>query len=123
LGSSQWKYPIRGNATCKSYDPGNPNDHYINPDSIVNPPAFTLGNISQFSNVRACGPLNESFAIFKAFRIGERYKFQVGADVINAFNRHMFYGGSETAGIAQSTGRFDSVTAGRAVQVHAQVMF
>jgi hypothetical protein len=116
--------PIRGNATCSSYNPGDPNSRYLNVNAFANPAAFALGTMTPtLASVRTCGIINESVALAKAFRFNERFKMEIGVDATNIFNRHSFYGLSSTAGIASSFGRFSIATGSRAFQLHTQVFF
>jgi hypothetical protein len=115
--------PIAGSASCSSYDPGNPNSQYINPSAYSNPPQFQLGDTLIETERRGCGIADESLSLFKSFRFSsEGRSLRIGADASNLLNRHTweFMNGSVgTVGF----GRFGGVTSGRAIQLHAQLIF
>jgi hypothetical protein len=114
---------IAGNASCSSYDPHNPNDHYINPAAFSNPDPYTLGNTFIETERRGCGIANENLSLAKNFNLhGDERRFRIGADASNVFNRHTwsFMGGA--VGTA-SFGQFGGVSSARAIQVHGQFFF
>jgi hypothetical protein len=115
--------PIAGNVSCSSYNPHNPNGHYINPAAFSNPAPYTLGNTLIETERRGCGIANENLSLSKTFELpGEGHSFRIGADASNAFNRHTWWfmnGAVGTAGF----GQFGGVSPARAIQVHGQFFF
>jgi len=115
--------PLAGNASCSNYNPCDPNSRYLNLAAFSNPPQFQFGDTLIETERRGCGITDESLSLFKSFRLpGESRSFKIGADASNLFNRHtwQFIGSSVgTAGF----GRFGGVSAGRAIQLHAQIIF
>ena len=114
--------PLAGNASCSSYDPGNPNSRYLNPASFTNAPSFQLGSTLVETGVRSCGIANVNFALSKSFRFGESRSLKIGADSSNLFNNHTWQFLGTSVGTA-GFGRFGGVIPGRAIQLHAQLIF
>jgi hypothetical protein len=115
--------PIAGNATCSSYNPHDPSDHYINPDAYSNPAPYTLGDTLIETERRGCGIANENLSLAKNFDLpGEGHRFRIGADASNVFNRHTWWfmnGAVGTAGF----GQFSGISPARSIQVHGQIFF
>jgi len=115
--------PIAGNTTCSSYNPHNPNDHYINPNAYSNPAPFTLGNTLIETERRGCGVANENLSLAKSFNLhSDRYRFRIGADASNAFNRHTWWFMNGAVG-TPSFGQFGGVSPQRSIQIHGQLFF
>ena len=51
---------------------------------------FTLGNTPRVTNYRMPAWMNEDFSILKETPLKERFTFELKADLLNAFNRHLF---------------------------------
>jgi hypothetical protein len=51
---------------------------------------YTLGNVPRVTNIRMPAWFNEDFSILKETPIKERLTFELKADLLNAFNRHLF---------------------------------
>ena len=55
--------------------------------------AFRLGNMPRtLDDARTWGYKNEDFSIIRNFRVREPVTFQLKAELLNAFNRHIFSG-------------------------------
>lgn len=51
---------------------------------------YTLGNTPRVTNIRMPAWMNEDFSLLKETPIKERLTFELKADFLNAFNRHLF---------------------------------
>ncbi len=61
---------------------------YLIRDQFSDPAPLTLGSVSRFvGNARFPATLDEDIAIIKNNYIGEKYRFQIRADLLTAFNR------------------------------------
>jgi hypothetical protein len=61
----------------------------LNSTPGVNMP-YTLGDTPRVTNIRMPTWMNEDFSILKETPIKERLTFELKADLLNAFNRHLF---------------------------------
>jgi hypothetical protein len=74
--------------------------------------AFRLGNMPRaLTDARTWGYRNEDFSIIRNFRLTEPVSFQLKAELLNAFNRHIFSAGNNAvnnANFGLVTGLVDS---------------
>ena len=63
-----------------------------------------------------------TLSLSKSFRFGENRSVKIGADSSNLFNNHTWQFLGTSVG-TPGFGRFGGVVPGRAVQLHAQVIF
>jgi len=87
-------------ATSGNFDPFT--DRQFNRAAFVDPnagrtgnEAFRLGNMPRtLDDARTWGYKNEDFSIIRNFRVREPVTFQLKAELLNAFNRHIFSAGN-----------------------------
>lgn len=65
-------------------------DGWLNPAAFSQAPAFSLGNVSRFINVRGPNYRNWDVSVFKSFVFSERFKAQFRAEAMNATNTPYF---------------------------------
>ncbi len=64
---------------------------FFNPAAFTSPANYTFGNAPRyFSNLRAPKYVDEDLGIQKWFKIGEKLRVQIGAQMFNAFNHANF---------------------------------
>jgi len=115
--------PIRATG-CSSLQPGNPNRQSIlNINAFADPAPYTLGNVYTLPNVRGCGFFNEDLGLDKAVNLSERWKLTFGAMFRNALNRHQFVGFGTDIDSPGGFGVPTATTAGRQVQLYANLNF
>jgi hypothetical protein len=84
---------------------------------------LTLGNSPyRVSSVRNFGTMNEDIGIQKNHKIGERFRFQLRAELLNALNRHNL-GGIITNVTSPSFGQVTTVSGNRTVQLGTRLDF
>lgn len=82
---------IRSNVSMGAYDPNNPaSNTYLNRSAFGQPTVGSYGNAARALEVRGPMRLDESFAVFKQTRIGERFTHQFRMEMQNPFNRVVF---------------------------------
>ena len=100
-----------------------PMNTYLNKSQFSDPAALTLGNAAPFyTQVRGFGSISEQFNLQKNVRLGEKYKFQLRADFLNAFNRPQ-WGGINTNVTNPAFGQVTSVSGNRQIQLGARFDF
>jgi hypothetical protein len=68
-------------------------DTYLNKSQFSNPAPLTLGTGAHYyTQVRGFGTKNENIGLQKSLRFHEKYRYQLRADFLNAFNRHTLSG-------------------------------
>lgn len=96
---------------------------YINKSLFSDPAALTLGNSAvRYSQIRGFATRSEDLGLLKNFRFMERFRAQIRAEFLNAFNRHTL-GGPNTNITNVSFGQITSVSGNRTVQFGARVDF
>ena len=79
------------NIDCNPAQSSCPGNGYFNTAAFSQPAFPNLGNGKRYyDNLRGFGYSNEDIGIFKYFKVGERLRFQLRAEMLNAFNRHHF---------------------------------
>ncbi len=76
----------------------------------------------RYTQARNFGTKNEDFGIYKNTRIGEKYRFQLRGELMNAFNRHTF-GGIENRMWKTYFGQVTDVSGYRQIQLGARLDF
>ncbi len=72
-------------------NPGAPGNLYFDPRTINNPAYAEFGNSGPYiASLKGFGTDSENVALYKDFRIAERFKVQIRAEFFNVFNRHAF---------------------------------
>jgi hypothetical protein len=110
--------PVRNSISCSDLQFGNPaRDHMLNAGNAAEAAAtglplafypegdYQIGNTPTFDpHARQCWTLNENFSLVKRFPlIGEHTQLVLGADAINAFNRHQFQTGVQGVSTTSAT--------------------
>ncbi|MDX2270083.1 MAG: hypothetical protein NW208_18415 [Bryobacter sp.] len=97
-------------------------DRWFDTRQFVNPPAFTLGNVSRtIPDVRHPGTVNFDISLVKDTRFLERFNLQFRAEAFNAFN-HVNYGLADDSFGAgpdgfNSRAQFGTITSARDARV------
>jgi hypothetical protein len=111
----------RNPVTYREFDPTV--DRLFNPAAFTNARPNSFGNASpRLSDARDFGVINEDVALRKSIRIGERIRFELGAQTFNIFNRNQWGSANDN----RSSSDFGKVTLagpGRFVQLNLKVMF
>jgi hypothetical protein len=115
--------PVQGNSSCGSFNPHNPNDTLLNIAAYTDAPAFGLGNSFQISGMRNCPYADEDLSLEKQFTVRERTTVQVGVDVNNIFNRHIWTGIVADVDVPSSYGKVAGASTPRFLQLHAKIQF
>jgi hypothetical protein len=101
----------------------NPVNTYFNKALFTDPAPFTLGTGAvRYSEILGFGVINEDIGILKNNKIGEKYSFQLRAELLNAFNRHNL-GGINTTWNNPNFGQVTSVSGNRTMQIGARLQF
>jgi hypothetical protein len=100
-----------------------PENTYVNKALFSDPPPLTLGNAAvRYGQIRGFWTRNEDFGLLKNFRLRERWRYQIRAEFLNAFNRHTL-GGINTDVKSPLFGQVTSVSGNRTVQVGMRMDF
>ena len=100
-----------------------PENTYLNKALFSHPPPLTPGNAAvRYGQIRGFWTRSEDFVLLKNFRFKERWRFQVRAEFLNAFNRHTL-GGINTTVTNPLFGQVTSVSGNRTVQVGMRMDF
>jgi len=100
-----------------------PENTYVNKALFSDPPPLTLGNAAvRYGRIRGFWTRNEDFGLLKNFRIQERWRLQLRAEFLNAFNRHTL-GGINTNITSPLFGQVTSVSGNRTVQLGMRMDF
>jgi len=100
-----------------------PENTYVNKALFSDPPPLTLGNAAvRYGQIRGFWTRNEDFGLLKNFRLRERWRYQIRAEFLNAFNRHTL-GGIDTDVKSPLFGQVTSVSGNRTVQVGMRMDF
>ena len=100
-----------------------PNNTYLNKAMFSDPAPLTLGaSAFRLVQVRGRGTVNEDLGVQKNARIGEKLRFQIRAEFLNLFNRHVV-GGVNTSITSPLFGQATSVSGNRQAQVGMRLDF
>lgn len=100
-----------------------PGNTYLNKQLFSQPAPLTLGTAApRYSQVRALGNINEDITVSKGFRLSERVRMQLRAEMLDAFNRHKL-GGLATSVTSPNFGQMTTVSGNRQMQLSARVDF
>jgi hypothetical protein len=96
---------------------------YLVKSQFSDPTPLTLGTSApRYTQVRSFGTVNEDVGLQKNHRFGEKFRFQLRADFLNAFNRHQL-GGIITAITNPLFGQVTGVSGNRVIQIGARMDF
>jgi len=115
---------IRSNISMGDYDPNNPAKYtYLLREAFANPAAGRYGSAPRALDVRGPARFDESFALIKNTRFGERFSHQMRVEVQNPFNRVVF--GNPNADFTSGAfGRISSTQIGpRNIQIGMKLIF
>jgi hypothetical protein len=107
--------------TCQDNPAGPGKVNCIDPSAFALPAQFTYGNAPR-NLLRGPGDIVTDLSLLKNFPIGGRARFQVRADVFNAFNRVNFGNPNGSFGTA-NFGRITSADAMRRVELGGKILF
>ena len=111
----------RGNFNAANVN--DPMNTYINKNAFADPAPLTLGNVAPYlTRLRGFGTINENLSLQKTVRFVEKYRFQLRADFLNAFNRPQ-WGGIQTNVTSPQFGQITSVSGNRSIQLGARLDF
>ena len=101
----------------------NPANTYINTALFSDPAPGTLGTAAlRYGRARGFGTINEDLGLQKNVRFHEKYRFQLRADFLNAFNRYNL-GGIDTGIKSANFGQVTSASGNRNIQLGARLDF
>jgi hypothetical protein len=100
---------------------------YLNRAAFAPVPENNLGNAIRLGNMgrnalRGPGRWVADVSFGKNFTMKERYRFQIRADLFNAFN-HTNYGNPDTNAESANFGRITSTAGAREIQLNARFVF
>jgi hypothetical protein len=100
-----------------------PDNTYVNKSLFSDAPALTLGNSApRYTRIRGFAGRNEDIGIMKNNKLGEKFRLQIRAEFLNAFNRHTL-GGIQTSVTNVQFGQVTSVSGNRSVQFGMRLDF
>jgi len=120
-----------GDLMAAGYDKGtfelsslaSPNNTYLNKALFSDPAPLTLGTSAyHYVQARNFGTINEDFGLQKNHRFNEKYRLQLRAEFLNAFNRQTL-GGINTTVTSPLFGQVTSVSGNRTVQIGVRFDF
>ena len=95
----------------------------LNKALFSDPAALTFGNAAfRYGSVRNFARRNEDFGLQKNTKIGEKFRFQLRAEFLNAFNRSTL-GGIQTLVTNPQFGQVTSISGNRQIQVGTRLDF
>jgi hypothetical protein len=115
---------IRSDISMSDYDPNDPTRNtYLNKSAFANPQPGKYGNAPRGLEVRGPMRLDESFALMKQTKIGERFTHQLRMEMQNPLNRVVF--GNPSVDFTNAAfGRISSTQIGpRNIQLGMKLMF
>ena len=100
-----------------------PQNTYVNKSAFSVPAPLTLGTgARRYSQIRGFGTKSEDISIRRSFRLKDKARFQVTAEMLNALNRHQL-GGIITSANSSNFGQVTTVTGNRQIQLNARIDF
>lgn len=116
--------PIRANATGQPiFGPGTHRaDEWFNPAAFATPPAYTFGDVGR-NSVRGPGMQTMDIALQRAFRLTERFNFQLRGEAFNALNKVNLGTPNRFVNTPQFGTTTMAMTPGREMQVSARLSF
>ena len=115
---------IRSNISMSDYDPNDASRNtYLRREAFANPAAGRYGSAPRALEVRGPRRIDESFALIKETKIGERFTHQTRVEMQNPFNRVVF-GNPNTDFTSGAFGRISSTQIGpRNIQIGMKLIF
>jgi len=102
---------------------GSPADTYLNKALFSDPAPLTLGTAARaYTQARGFGTINEDVGLLKRFTVKDRWRAQLRAELLNAFNRHNL-SGINTSITSPLFGQVTGVSGNRVVQFSARFDF
>ena len=96
---------------------------YLNKALFSDPAPLTLGTSAfRYAQARGFGKINEDFGLQKNTKIGEKVRFQLRAEFLNAFNRSTL-GGIQTSVTNGQFGQVTGISGNRQIQLGTRVDF
>jgi hypothetical protein len=112
---------VRSDVAMSSFDPNK--DQYLLPSAFANPVAGQFGTAPRYLNVPGPKQLDESFAVIKDTKIGERFTHELRMEMQNPLNRVVF-GNPVTNFAASNFGRIVNTSiVPRNIQFGMKLMF
>jgi hypothetical protein len=103
--------------------PASASNTYLVKGQFSDPAPLTLGTSGvRYTQVRGFGTINEDLGLQKNHRFGEKFRFQLRADFLNAFNRHQL-SGIVTAITNPLFGQVTGVGGNRVIQIGSRLDF
>lgn len=100
-----------------------PNNTYLNKSAFSDPAPLALGTAApRYAQARTLGTLNEDLGVQKNHPCGEKCRFQLRAEFLNAFNRS-YFGGINTSVTSPLFGQVTTVSGNRTIQLGTRVDF
>ena len=100
-----------------------PDNTYLNKSLFSNPAPLTLGTAARaYTQARGFGTINEDISLLKAFLVHEKYRIQLRAEALNAFNRSTL-GGIVTDVTNPQFGQVTGITGNRQIQFTVRLDF
>jgi len=96
---------------------------YLNKSLFSNPTPLMLGTAARaYTQARGFGTINEDISLVRAFHVHEKYRIQLRAEALNAFNRSTL-GGIVTDVTNPQFGQVTGITGNRQIQLTARLDF
>ncbi len=106
------------------YDPNGSNKNTLNIDAFsAENRAISFGDTFQLPDTRKFGYATENFSILKDVRFSERWRFEIGAEMFNVFNRAQFYSPAYNLNDADAFGKYRNAALGRIIQIRVRIRF
>lgn len=100
-----------------------PSNTFLNTALFSDPAPLTLGNAAfRYGQLRNFARRNEDFGLQKNTKLGERFRFQLRAEFLNAFNRSTL-GGIQTTVTNPQFGQVTSISGNRQIQLGTRLDF
>jgi hypothetical protein len=90
IGTGEQRPNATGVTPVLSGSPEGRLSQYINSAAFSLAPAFTFGNVSRNIGYRGPGQANFDLSLFKSIQVVERFKVELRAEALNAFNTPLF---------------------------------
>jgi trimeric autotransporter adhesin len=105
------------------FNASSPSNTFLDQSKFSDPSPLILGAAAAaFSEARNFAVFNEDLALQKVIRFREKFRFQLRAEFLNAFNRHRL-GGVNTNVTSPIFGQVTTVSGNRQIQIGARLDF